>query len=152
MTYRQIVQKIIDSLNADASMKDAEQSGGPGSAGMMKWHFGRPVNLSGLPTPFGYVQFNGRDATGHSNVSQTLYDLRFEIGIVDQAAVEDDAEKSVYDKIESVETVLLADKTLGGLVDDEGKTPYAVQVFDVPSKNYARRLIALNYVARRWMS
>ncbi|MCL4436141.1 MAG: hypothetical protein M1503_10165 [Thaumarchaeota archaeon] len=152
MTYRQIVQKIIDSLNADASMKDAEQAGGPGSAGMMKWHFGRPVNLSGLPTPFGYVQFNGRDATGHSNVSQILYDLRFEIGIVDQAAVEDDAEKSVYDKIESVETVLLADKTLGGLVDDEGKTPYAVQVFDVPSKNYARRLIALNYVARRWMS
>lgn len=152
MVYRQVVQKIIDELNSDSVTKDAEQTGSPGSAGVIKWHFGRPVDLSGLPTPFGYVQWNGREATASRSVEKILYDLRFEVGVVDQAAVEDDAEKSIYDKVESVESVLLSDKTLGGLVDDTGRVPYSIVVLDVPAGSYARRLAVLNYVARRWMS
>ncbi len=152
MTYRETVQKIIDIFNADTGLKDAEQIGGPGSAGIMKWYFGRPTRISGLTTPLGYVQWNGREAAGPKNISQILYNLKFEIGIIDQAAVEDDAEKSIYDKVESVENVLLGNKTLDGLVDDEGKTPITIQVFDISANNYARRLAALQYIARKWMN
>src|SRR3990170_1057390 len=114
------VQKILDIIDASA---DATLSGIPTESFL----FGAPKTPpSRLPAI--YCQFNGLTPTGKGDVAKWLYVAEFEVGIIDSDTREDNAEKSVYDKIEAVFTALDTDETLSGNMDSDKVEPRPVTV------------------------
>ena len=139
--YKAIVQKIIDLLKANTNLSE------PSS--IRKWYFGIPVKPIGYP--FGYVQWNGRNpASGRHSFGRFHYDLSFEIGISDRSVNEDDAEKSVYDKIGYVEDVLNSNPTLGGLVESEPQ-PREITIQHISLQDYAVAVARIFHHTRKWI-
>ena len=140
MTYKDIIQKVIDLLEADANLSEPDK--------IRKYYFGLPTRFDLYP--FIYVQWNERKATGKANISQLEYDLILEIGIADKAINEDDAEKSVYDKIEHIENVLNNNPSLDGLVSDV-KLPRSIEIIRMTDRDYAVAFARVLHSVRKWM-
>ncbi len=142
MTYiKDVVQKIIDLLQAGSGLSS------PSS--IKDYYFGAPKSPP-KRYPVIYVQFNGREPTGVADISRFLYSLGVEVGIIDRKTNEDDAEKSVYDKIEAVETVLDAHPTLDGLVVKELE-PRRVEVAHAVDGDYAVTVGKIHASWRKWL-
>ncbi|MCP8307954.1 MAG: hypothetical protein H3Z53_02340 [archaeon] len=140
MTYKEIVQKTIDLLKADANLSEPDK--------IKKYYFGVPIRLDLYP--FIYVQWNERRATGKANISQFEYELILEIGVADRAVNEDIAEKSVYDKIEYIENTLNSNPSLDGLVSDV-KLPKSIEIVRMSDKDYAVAFVRLLHAVRKWI-
>ncbi len=140
MTYKEIIQKVIDLLKADANLSEPDK--------IKKYYFGIPIRFDLYP--FIYVQWNERRATERGNISQFEYELILEIGIADKAVNEDIAEKSVYDKIEYIENVLNSNPSLDGLVSDV-KLPRSVEIVRMSDRDYAVAFVRLLHTVRKWM-
>lgn len=141
MVYKEIVQKIIDLLKTDADLSEPSK--------IKKYYFGVPIKPPDR-YPAIYVQFSDRKSTGKANIKQFLYNLTFEIGVADKAVKEDDAEKSVYDKIEKVENVLRGNSTLDGLVADN-KLPWDVEIIRAREEDYAVAMARIFSIFQKWM-
>jgi len=139
--YKEITQKIIDLLKADADLSEPSK--------IKKYYFGVPVKPPDR-YPTVYVQFDGRRATGKANIKQFLYELTFEVGIADRAVKEDDAEKSVYDKAEKVESVLRANPDLAGLVADT-RSEWEIEVVRAREEDYAISMARIFCTFQKWM-
>ncbi len=140
MTYKEIVQKTIDLLKADENLLEPDK--------IKRYYFGVPVRFDLYP--FIYVQLNERRPSGKANVHQFEYDIILEIGIADRAVNEDDAEKSVYDKIEYIENVLNTNPSLDGLVSDV-KLPKSIEIVRMSDRDYAVAFARLFHDVRKWM-
>ena len=140
MTYKEIIQKVIDLLKADANLSEPDK--------IKKYYFGIPIRFDLYP--FIYVQWNERRATERANISQFEYELILEIGIADKAVNEDIAEKSVYDKIEYIESALNSNPSLDGLVSDV-KLPRSVEIVRMSDRDYAVAFVRLLHTVRKWM-
>jgi len=140
LTYKEIVQKTIDLLKADANLSEPDK--------IKKYYFGVPIRLDLYP--FIYVQWNERRATGKANISQFEYELILEIGVADRAVNEDIAEKSVYDKIEYIENTLNSNPSLDGLVSDV-KLPKSIEIVRMSDKDYAVAFVRLLHAVRKWI-
>jgi len=140
LTYKEIIQKVIDLLKADANLSEPDK--------IKKYYFGIPIRFDLYP--FIYVQWNERRATERGNISQFEYELILEIGIADKAVNEDIAEKSVYDKIEYIENVLNSNPSLDGLVSDV-KLPRSVEIVRMSDRDYAVAFVRLLHTVRKWM-
>ncbi|NWG09035.1 MAG: hypothetical protein HXX80_01765 [Nitrososphaerales archaeon] len=141
--YKEITQKIIDLLKAHADLICPTK--------IKEYHFGAPVTFAKVRYPAIYVQFNGRRVSGKANVNQFLYDLVFEIGVADRSVKEDDAEKSVYDKAEAIDSVLRDNPTLDGLVSDM-RLARDIEVVHATESDYAVAIARVIHVARKWMN
>lgn len=152
MVYKQTVQAIIDLFNADASLKDAQQAGGGGARGIQKWYFGTRVTMP-RHYPFGYVQFVERNPTGdfQQGTKKFLYDLVFEIGVLERNPDEDEAEKKTYDIVEDIETVLNANPTLSNNVERE-QLARQITIIRASEENFAVAFAQVFHVGRKWMS
>lgn len=142
MTYiKDMVQKYIDLLKAQTGLEEPSD--------IKKYHFGAPKKT---PTryPVIYVQLDERTYSGESDINRYLYDHRFEIGVMDRVVREDDAEKSVYDKIELIDTVLDANPTLDGLAVDQS-LPRDYTVVHATEGNYALAFARITDVKRKWL-
>jgi hypothetical protein len=135
--YKEIVQKLIDVLKAS-----------PDLANVKDYYFSSPISFKRFP--FIYVQLNGRRFSGKANVNQFLYDLIIEIGIADKAIKEDEAEKSVYDKIETIDDALNSNPSLDGLVSDM-KMPRDFEIVHALEGDYSIALAKIIHVARKWI-
>ncbi|MCP8316518.1 MAG: hypothetical protein H3Z51_06625 [archaeon] len=140
MTYKEIIQKVLDLLKADENLSEPDK--------IKKYHFGLPIHLDLYP--FIYVQWNERRATGKANISQFEYELILEIGVADRSIDEDIAEKSVYDKIEYIESELNGNPSLDGLVSDV-KLPRSVEIVRMSDRDYAVAFARLLHAVRKWM-
>jgi len=140
LTYKEIIQKVIDLLKADANLSEPDK--------IKKYYFGIPIRFDLYP--FIYVQWNERRATERGNISQFEYELILEIGIADKAVNEDIAEKSVYDKIEYIENVLNSNPSLDGLVSDV-KLPRSVEIVRMSDRDYAVAFVRILHTVRKWM-
>jgi hypothetical protein len=106
MTLKEISQKIIDLLKADvATLKIPVDN----------FFFGPPFTRN--KNPFCYVAWAGGPIQPHSANTEE-WDFNWHVVIVDVAKTDDDAEKSVMDKIERARVVLKGNRTLEGLVVD----------------------------------
>lgn len=108
--YKELTQKIIDILKADATL----------AANIKTWYFGEhDIRKPNTRYPFIDVKWRGGpvDKTKTGAVI-TRRQIDFIIRVVHRHVDEDTAEKFVMDNTEQVETVLDGDSTLDGLVDD----------------------------------
>lgn len=143
MTYIQdVVQKVIDILDADASLSSPTN--------IRRYYFGAPKDIPPR-LPIIYVQFNGREYTGESDISRFLHALEIEIGIIDRHVNEDTAEKSVFDKIEAVETALDGNPTLDSLVVSNELSPREVEVVHGADERYAVTVGKIFCLYRKWL-
>lgn len=123
---KEITQKIIDLLKANENLSEPNK--------IAKYYFGIPKRIEYYPII--YVQLNSREYAGKADINRFLYSLKYEIGIVDRQVNEDDAEKSVYDKIEHIEVVLDANPTLDNLVIKELE-PREIRILRAVEEDFA---------------
>ena len=135
--YKEIVQKIIDILKSNPDLSSVKE-----------YHFSSPINFKRYP--FIYVQFEGRKYSGKANLNNFLYDLIFEIGVADRSVKEDEAEKSVYDKVEAIDNSLNNNPSLDGLVSDI-KLSRDIEIVHASESDYAVALARVIHVARKWI-
>lgn len=112
MVLQAITQKIIDLLVAHSS--------GSGYVHILavpaaNFFFGPPFTRN--KNPFCYVSWAGGPIKAHSANTEE-WDFNWQVVVVDVAKTDDDAEKSVMDKIEEVREILRENRTLDGLVID----------------------------------
>jgi hypothetical protein len=135
--YKEIVSKIIDILKSNPNLSSVKE-----------YYFSSPISFKRFP--FIYVQLNGRRYSGKANVNQFLYDLIIEIGIADKAIKEDEAEKSIYDKIEAIDDALNNNPSLDGLVSDM-MMPRDIEIIHAFEGDYSIALAKIIHVARKWI-
>ncbi|OYT55910.1 MAG: hypothetical protein B6U77_00775 [Candidatus Hecatellales archaeon ex4484_218] len=103
--FKEVTQKILDLLQADATLNQT----------VKKWYFGFPVEA--FAYPFIAVRWVGGPVTVMTG-SKERYEINFEIGVVCSSQKEDEAEKQVMDLVEKIDEILDNNPTLDGLVDD----------------------------------
>ena len=116
MDYEKTVRDALITLfNADAAVKEA------GTLGLLKWWKRVEDGFVGRRSPFGYVEFQRRIAGPGSDMGGVGYIYVYEVGIVGEgktgelSAAADDVVTALLD---GVETVLIANRTVTGNVDD----------------------------------
>jgi len=115
MTLKEIHQKIIDLLAADASVAITADH----------WFYGPPLTRD--ETPFGFVRFIGGPlAVKAFGKKEWIQD--FEVVMVESSKVEDVAEKAIEDKIDAARLVLDSNNTLVGLAQDADVVSIAADV------------------------
>ena len=138
LVHKEIIQKVIDLLKVDSNLLE--------NSIIKKYYFGVPLKF--LDYPSIWVQLNERRETGRNALNQVLYDYVIEVGVIDRAINEDDAEKSVYDKLELVEAILDDNPTLAGLVDDI-KPAKGIEIIHASESDYAISIGRLLFSARK---
>lgn len=107
--YKEICQKIIDLLKADAALLRPSI--------IKEYFFGRPEPWPPTQLPCIYVEFEGGPiASMGIGGGKKRYDHNHRVTVVHRLTKEDVAEKFVYDKAEAVEANIKINKTLDGLV------------------------------------
>jgi len=107
--YKEITQKIIDLLKADANLVKPTV--------IKEYFFGMPSPWPPTQLPCVYVEFEGGPiASMGIGDSKKRYDHDYRVTVVHRLTKEDLAEKFIYDKAEAVEVNIKINKTLGGLV------------------------------------
>ena len=107
--YKEIVQKIIDLLKADANLAKPSV--------IKEYFFGRPEPWPPSKLPCIYVEFEGGPIRSMGIGDATKrYDHNYRVTVVHRLTKEDAAEKFVYDKAEAVEANIKTNKTLDDLV------------------------------------
>lgn len=107
--YKEITQKIIDLLKADAALLRPTV--------IKEYFFGRPEPFPPTQLPCIYVEFEGGPiASMGIGGGKKRYDHNYRVTVVHRLTKEDVAEKFVYDKAEKVEANIKTNKTLGDLV------------------------------------
>ena len=136
MTYKEIAQKLIELLESKEGLG-------------FEWMFGTPKRFRSYPS--GWVSFLRKEESGEASTSYHLYELVYEVGIADRSVDEDEAEMSVYDKVELVEEVIDGNPSLDGLVED---MPSPKRVYIEPyreGKDYAITIGRIVLTFKKWM-
>ncbi|MEM3386273.1 MAG: hypothetical protein QXN08_01175 [Nitrososphaerales archaeon] len=123
MVYAELVHKYIEVMRSNPTLKD-----------VAAYHFGIP--FTAYRYPLIYVQWLGKEYSGRSDLHRFQYILRFEIGVIERHASEDEAEKTIYRLIEGVEEALNSNPTLDGLVENEPE-PRVIEVARGSEQDYA---------------
>lgn len=107
--YKELTQKIIDILKADATL----------GANIKRWYFGEhDIRKPNTVYPFVDVKWRGGPVKKlKTGAAVTRRQIDFIIRCVHRHVDEDTAEKFVMDNTEQIETILDANETLGGLVE-----------------------------------
>jgi hypothetical protein len=107
LTYKEIIQKIIDLLSADEALKKPNI--------IREYYFGRPPQLNRFPCIF--VEFEGGPIAlmglGGSSVRK---DHNYRVTVCHRLAKQDVAEQFVCDATEAIEANIRTNRTLSGLV------------------------------------
>ena len=112
---KSIRDALITLFNANAAVKEA------GTLGLLKWYKRVEDGFVGHRSPFGYVEFQRRVAGPGSDMGGVGYIYVYEVGVVGEgktgelAAAADDVVTGLLD---GIETVLIANRTVSGNVDD----------------------------------
>lgn len=108
-TYKEITQKIIDLLKADAALLRPTV--------IREYFFGRPEPWPPAQLPCIYVEFEGGPVASMGiGGGKKRYDHNYRVTVVHRLTKEDVAEKFCYDKAEAIEANIKTNKTLAGLV------------------------------------
>lgn len=103
MVYKEITQRIIDILKANANLTEPDK--------IRKYWFGVPKTPSTPGYPYIYVQFDAKPDIP-ATVSKSKQTMRFRVAVFSRDTREDNAEKDVYDKAEAIEAALKGNRDL----------------------------------------
>jgi len=129
-TLDQIVQKVIDNIQADVNAGNTDLSD------VKKIYFGRQKTLPiDYPAVVVWLENELPNDGVRADSSRILYLDTIGIGVLERSNDEDSGEKNVLKKANRIEVVLRANKTLDGLVADEPipgipKNPLPIDVGD----------------------
>ena len=103
-----ITQRFIDQMKAFTGLESP--------ANVAKYHFGRPPRFQAYPAIF--VQWAGSEVDEElSTMNRDFVRDLWDIVVVHRSAHEDDATKTVYDRIEKVKDAVYGDRSLNNFVE-----------------------------------
>ena len=136
-TYKEITQKILDLLEANADFK----------AAVKEYYFGqRAINDPRVKYPHVFADMDRDDVRPF--VGKEKHEMFYFVGVTQKHADKDAALKFVQDKAEKIQNILNANPTLGGLVEESHFVP-SVIIDWVPTRSYTVVGARLTLHARR---
>ena len=123
-TYREITQKVLDLLEADADFK----------ADVKEYYFGqRAINDPRVRYPHAFADMDRDDVKPF--VGKEKHEMFYFVGVTEKHPDKDVALKFVQDKAEKIQNILNANPTLDGLVEESYFVP-SVIIDWVPTRDY----------------
>ena len=123
-TYKEITQKILDLLEADADFK----------ADVKEYYFGqRAINDPRVKYPHVFADMDRDDVRPF--VGKEKHEMFYFVGVTEKHPDKDVALKFVQDKAEKIQNILNANPTLDGLVEESYFVP-SVIIDWVPTRDY----------------
>ena len=122
--YKEITQKLLDLLEANADFK----------AAVKEYYFGqRAINDPRVRYPHAFADMDRDDVKPF--VGKEKHEMYYFVGIAHRHVDKDVALKFVQDKAEKIQNILNANPTLGGLVEESYFVP-SVIIDWVPTRDY----------------
>ena len=112
---KNIRDALITLFEADAGLEAG------GTLGVTKWWKRVEDGFLNRRTPFGYVEFQRRELDSESSdIANVGYIYVYEVGVIAEAKSVDEykADDNVTELMDAVETVLIANRTVSGNVDN----------------------------------
>lgn len=135
--YKEITQKILDLLEADADFK----------AAVKEYYFGqRAIDDPRVRYPHVFADMDRDDV--RPLVGKEKHEMFYFIGVTEKHPDKDAALKFVQDKAEKIQSILNANPTLDGLVEESYFVP-SVIVDWVPTRGYTVVGARLTLYARK---
>ena len=135
--YKEIVQKILDLLEADADFK----------AAVKEYYFGqRAIDDPRVKYPHAFADMDRDDVNPF--VGKEKHEMYYFVGVVERHPNKDVALKFVQNKAEKIQNILNANPTLNGLVEESYFVP-SVIIDWVPTRDYTVVGARLTLYARK---